>query len=85
MDALNWQTCPTSVEGLKRRPRPARPDAGSLYASCIDCGSPAHDWRHLLGLGARFTAAPGDPASMLVRCAGACCVCGGDALTVTAR
>jgi hypothetical protein len=85
MDAQSWRTCPTVVEGLERRTARSNLDAGGLHATCIDCGSHAHDWRRLLGLGARFMAAPGDAGSMLVRCTAACAVCGSDALIVTAR
>ncbi len=56
-----------------------------LHGFCFDCGWPAPQWRRLLGIGARFYVSPADGRRLIIKCAGACGACDGDALVVTTR
>jgi hypothetical protein len=56
-----------------------------LHAQCSHCGATSHDWRRWLGVGATFVPAPGDPGRMILTYAGACFVCGGDQIEISAR
>lgn len=73
--------------GMQAHTAPSTSAAGVslLHAFCFDCGWPAPQWRRLLGIGARFYSAPEDERRIIIKCAGACTVCEGDALIVAPR
>jgi hypothetical protein len=89
---------PTAVDGQRRRearsksdPALARCDATgrtdhrpSLYAQCMACGAAGHDWRRLLGVGAKLAARSIDSRSVVLSYPRACSTCGCSDLVVTA-
>jgi hypothetical protein len=56
-----------------------------LYGHCATCGEIAHDWRQLLGVGARFNASTTDAQSARLTYPGACGCCGGSELVIGPR
>src|SRR5580692_2097753 len=60
------------------------PGRHGLYGYCVVCGETAHDWRALIGIGARLATCAADPATALLTYPGACAHCGGSELAVCA-
>jgi hypothetical protein len=54
-----------------------------LYAHCVSCGATVHDWRRLLGVGARIAACT-DARAVQLTYPRACGDCGGSELVVSA-
>lgn len=87
---------PTVIDGLRRREEHARRTAAlsccdatgrtergsSVVARCVACGAVAHDWRRLVGVGARVSAAGTRAVKLTYE--GACGRCGGADLVLGA-
>ena len=55
-----------------------------LYGHCVSCGATVHDWRRLLGVGARIAACTADARAVQLTYPGACGDCGGSELVISA-
>jgi hypothetical protein len=89
---------PTIVDGQRRREACSKRDSAlercdatgrtddrpSLYARCVACRAAGHDWRRLLGVGARLAAHATDPRSVVLSYPLACGICGSSDLVVSA-
>jgi hypothetical protein len=54
-----------------------------LYGHCVTCGATVHDWRRLLGVGARIAACIADARAVQLTYPGACGGCGGSELVIS--
>jgi len=80
---------PTLIDGLRRQSARKTQDCGAtrgadLSAHCLICGAAAHDWRRLLGIGARIVASTPQTGRMVLRHPNACSRCGASDLVVAA-